>query len=82
MQRDFSHVKDIARAYRMIVESDNCEHVYNVGAGNAYRLYEMLNYIVGLNTQAIQINADASRIRPTDQEVICCDNSLICKECC
>lgn len=80
VQRDFSHVKDIVRAYRMIVESDDCEQVYNVGSGNAYRLDEMLNYIVGLSTQAIQVNVEASRIRPTDQEVICCDNSLICEE--
>ena len=77
VRRDFSHVKDIVRAYRMIVESDNCQQVYNVGSGKAYRLDEMLNYIVGLSKQNIQVKIDASRIRPTDQAVICCDSSLI-----
>lgn len=80
VQRDFSHVKDIVRAYRMIIESDDCEKVYNVGCGNAYRLDEMLNYVVGLSTQKIRVNVDARRIRPTDQAIICCDNSLIKRE--
>lgn len=32
VKRDFSHVKDVVRAYRMIVESDNYNHIYNVGS--------------------------------------------------
>lgn len=77
VKRDFSHVKDIVRAYRLIVESDNCELIYNVGSGNAYSLEEMLRYIVSLSSQEIKIEVDQSRFRPTDQPVICCDYNLI-----
>ena len=80
VKRDFSHVKDVVRAYRMIVESDNCNQIYNVGSGNAYSLEDMLTYIIGLSDQNIEIEVDQSRIRPTDQPVICCDRSLIGKE--
>lgn len=80
VQRDFSHVKDIVRAYRMIIESDECERVYNVGSGKAYGLDEMLDYIVGLSKQKIEVKVDPKRIRPTDQPLICCDHSLITKE--
>ena len=80
VKRDFSHVKDIVRAYRMIVESDNCEQIYNVGSGEAHSLEDMLTYIIGLSNQNIEIEVDQSRIRPTDQPVICCDYSLIQKE--
>lgn len=80
VQRDFSHVKDIVRAYRMIVESDECEKIYNVGSGKAYRLDEMLEYIVSLCSQKIDVKVDKRRIRPIDQTVICCDHSLITKE--
>lgn len=79
-KRDFSHVKDVVRAYRMIVESDNCNQIYNVGSGNAYSLEDMLTYIIGLSNQHIEIEVDQNRIRPTDQPVICCDRSLIGKE--
>lgn len=77
VKRDFSHVKDIVRAYRLIVESDNCELIYNVGSGNAYSLEEMLRYIVSLSSQEIKVEIDQSRFRPTDQPVICCDHNLI-----
>lgn len=80
VKRDFSHVKDVVRAYRMIVESDNCNQIYNVGSGNAYSLEDMLTYIIGLSNQHIEIEVDQNRIRPTDQPVICCDRSLIGKE--
>lgn len=77
VQRDFSHVKDIVRAYRMIVESDDCDTIYNVGSGKAYRLDEMLEYITGLSNQEITVEVDKERFRPSDQPVICCDHSLI-----
>lgn len=77
VKRDFSHVKDIVRAYRMIVESDNCERIYNVGSGTAQSLEDMLQYIIGLSSQEIRIEIDPSRFRPIDQPVICCDYNLI-----
>lgn len=80
VKRDFSHVKDIVRAYRMIIESDNCELTYNVGSGEAYSLENMLEYIIGLSNQNIKIEVDQSRFRPTDQPIICCDRGLIKKE--
>lgn len=77
VQRDFSHVKDIVRAYRMIVESEDCDIIYNVGSGKTHRLDEILNYIIGLCNQDITIEIDQNRFRPSDQLIICCDHSLI-----
>ena len=45
VRRDFSHVKDIVRAYRMILESKDDTQIYNVGSGKAYGLDELLEYI-------------------------------------
>jgi len=77
IKRDFCHVKDIVRAYLMIIESNNCRITYNIGSGKAYSLQKMLDYIIGLCSQKINIEVDPSRFRPTDQPVICCDYSLI-----
>ena len=76
-KRDFSHVKDIVRAYRMILESDDCETVYNVGSGMAHGLDEMLDYILKFSRQKITVEVDPKRFRPVDTPVICCDNGLI-----
>ena len=80
VKRDFSHVKDIVRAYRMVIESDNCELIFNIGSGKAYSLEKMLRYIIDLSSQKIDIEIDKNRFRPTDQPVICCDHSLITSE--
>lgn len=79
-RRDFSDVRDIVRAYRMILESDDCETIYNVGSGKAYGLNELLNYIVSLSSQKITVQVDADRVRPVDTPLICCDHSLITKK--
>ena len=80
VKRDFSNVKDIVRAYLMVIESDNCENVYNVGSGTAVTLRDMLDYIISLSNQPITVVKDPALIRPTDNPIICCDNSLIRKE--
>ncbi len=79
-KRDFSHVKDIVRAYRMILESDDCETVYNVGSGMAHGLDDMLNYILKFSRQEIKVEVDPARFRPVDTPAICCDNTLICEK--
>lgn len=76
-KRDFSHVKDIVRAYRMIIESDDCTKIYNVGYGKAYGLDQILAYIISLSSQKITVEVDPERFRPVDTPVVCCNRSLI-----
>ncbi|MEA5049496.1 MAG: GDP-mannose 4,6-dehydratase [Eubacteriales bacterium] len=80
VERDFSNVKDIVRAYRMIVESEDCKKVYNVGSGKAYRLSDLLVFITSLSGQPITIETDPARYRPADTQMICCDYQLIRKQ--
>lgn len=76
-KRDFSDVRDIVRAYRMIIESDDCSLIYNVGSGEAYSLSDLLKYIIELSSVDIKVEVDPERFRPTDQPVVCCDYTLI-----
>lgn len=78
--RDFSSVKDIVRAYRMIVENGDCTKVYNVGSGKAYSLQEMLDYIVSLCSVHVTVEVDPARFRPVDTPLVCCDYSAIEKD--
>ncbi len=80
VKRDFSHVKDVVRAYRMIVESEDCTKIYNVGSGKAYSLEELLGYIVKLSNQPVTVEVDENKLRPNDIPVICCDNTRIREE--
>lgn len=78
--RDFSHVKDIVRAYRMVVESEDNDVVFNIGSGQAHSLKELLDYIISLATVDIRVEVDPERFRPIDNPFICCDNTFIGKE--
>lgn len=77
VSRDFGNVKDIVRAYRMVLESDDCSLVYNIGTGNSVLLKELLQFIVSLSEQLITVEVDPTLIRPVDTPYICCDRSLI-----
>lgn len=77
VKRDFSDVRDIVRAYRMILESDDCETIYNVGSGKAFALGELLAYITTLSGLPISIEVNPALIRPVDTPVICCNRTLI-----
>lgn len=77
VSRDFGNVKDIVRAYRMVLESDDCSQVYNIGTGNSVLLKDLLQFIVSLSEQPITVEVDPTLIRPVDTPYICCDRSLI-----
>jgi GDP-D-mannose dehydratase len=79
-KRDFTDVRDIVAAYRMIFESNDYSSVYNVGSGKSYSLKDILNYIISLSTQEIKIQIDENKYRPIDTPVICCDNCKISEE--
>lgn len=75
IKRDFSDVRDVVRAYRLLLESDYAGTVFNIGSGKAYSLRELLESIISNCSQDILIEIDPTRFRPSDNPVICCDNS-------
>jgi GDP-4-dehydro-6-deoxy-D-mannose reductase len=79
-KRDFSDVRDIVRAYRMVLESEDSSKIYNIGSGSAYSLEELLKYIVSLSTQKIEIAVDSDKLRPADTPMILCNHDKIEKE--
>ena len=75
--RDFSNVKDVVKAYRMIIESDDCNIIYNVGTGKGVQLRKILDYVVSLSDQKITVKINDKLIRPIENSYICCNNSLL-----
>lgn len=75
--RDFSDVRDIVCAYRLIAECEDRIDVINVGSGTAYKLEELLNYIISLSGKEIKVIIDKEKFRPADLPYCCCNNSLL-----
>ncbi|MCY3781058.1 MAG: GDP-mannose 4,6-dehydratase [Chloroflexi bacterium] len=65
-KRDFTDVRDIVRAYRMIVASGQPGEAYNVASGLAYSIQELLDTLLGLSEARIETRIDSERLRPVD----------------
>lgn len=76
-RRDFTHVKDVVRAYRLIAEKGHSGEVYNVGSGVTYSAQEILDKLCAMANCPIRVEQDPAKMRPSDTPVICCDHSKI-----
>ena len=80
VSRDFTDVRDIVHAYRLVLESNNSSEIYNVGQGKSLLLSDILNYIISLSSKDIKVEINQDLIRPNDNAIICCDNNKIKKK--
>lgn len=79
-RRDFTHVRDVVRAYRLIAEKGTSGEVYNVGSGTTYSAQEVLDKLIAMASKTILVHQDPSKMRPTDTPVICCDHSKLTRD--
>ncbi len=79
-KRDFTHVKDVVRAYRLIAEKGRSGEIYNVGSGKTHSAGEILDRLIALSGSAVAVRPDPARMRPSDTPVICCDRSKLTRD--
>lgn len=72
-QRDFTDVRDIVRAYALLLERGRAGEIYNVGSGRAVMISEILLQIQQLCRVPFRIETDAAKLRPVDVPVIAAD---------
>ena len=65
-KRDFTDVRDIVRAYRLIVEKGRPGEAYNVASGVAHSIGRLLEILLGLSEIDIEVRVDPARLRPVD----------------
>lgn len=65
-KRDFTDVRDIVRAYSLIVEKGRPGQAYNVASGLAYSIGQLLDILLGLSEIDIKVQIDPARLRPVD----------------
>lgn len=64
--RDFTDVRDIVCAYRIIVNKSQTGEVYNVGSGHAIKIRDILDLLLSESKVKISVEIDKSRFRPID----------------
>lgn len=79
-RRDYTHVRDVVRAYRLIAEKGQSGEVYNVGSGTVSSAQEILDKLIAMAACPIRVEQDPTRMRPSDTPVICCDHSKLTRD--
>jgi GDP-4-dehydro-6-deoxy-D-mannose reductase len=64
--RDFCDVRDVVRAYRLLLERGTAGEVYNVGSGRAYSIRTLLSLLLDMSRVEIRVEQDPDRLRPSD----------------
>lgn len=68
-QRDMLDVADVAEAYALAVTASNSlvsGEIFNVASGRPQRISDILNQLLSFSSQAITIQRDPARDRPSD----------------
>jgi GDP-4-dehydro-6-deoxy-D-mannose reductase len=79
-RRDLTDVRDVVRAYRLIVERGRPGRPYNVCTGQAISIRELLDRLLARARVPIRIRADPARYRPNDVPLVVGDPSRIRNE--
>jgi GDP-4-dehydro-6-deoxy-D-mannose reductase len=69
-KRDFTDVRDVVRAYVMLIEHGKKGETYNIGSGHAVEINEILNEILKMSKIEIEKEIDENKIRPVDIPII------------
>ncbi|MBN1287433.1 MAG: GDP-mannose 4,6-dehydratase [Anaerolineae bacterium] len=72
-RRDFTDVRDVVRAYYLAVTKGTPGEAYNIGAGAAHSIRELLDTLLSLSTARIEVQQDPKRMRPSDVPLSVCD---------
>jgi GDP-4-dehydro-6-deoxy-D-mannose reductase len=69
-KRDFTDVRDVVRAYSLLIKKGQAGETYNVGSGKAIAIEEILKLILSFATVTISVEVDPTKLRPLDVPII------------
>jgi GDP-4-dehydro-6-deoxy-D-mannose reductase len=78
-KRDFTDVRDMVKAYSLIMEKGEFGEVYNIGSGRSYKISEILEMLLSFSSVKITVEIDKSLFRPIDDPELVCDSTKINK---
>jgi GDP-4-dehydro-6-deoxy-D-mannose reductase len=76
-KRDFTDVRDIVRAYALIMKYGEAGEAYNVGSGRVHSIQDVLETLLSFSVSKIEVKVDESRLRPSRIPVLQSDISRV-----
>lgn len=78
--RDFSDVRDVVRAYRLLVERGTSGRIYNVASGVGRSIRSVLDGLVARSRVPVSIELDPTKLRPSDTPALVGDPGRLRRE--
>lgn len=72
-KRDFTDVRDMARAYLLALRKGKPGEVYNIGSGKAVQLGAVVESLIRMSRKTITLEMDVRRARVAEADVYVCD---------
>lgn len=79
--RDFTDVRDVVRAYDLILRFGERGDVYNVCSGEGHKLKDLIAILERLTGIQAELNVDKSLFRPLENRALVGDNGKLRKRC-
>jgi GDP-4-dehydro-6-deoxy-D-mannose reductase len=65
-ERDILDVRDVCRAYRLLLDRSVPAGTYNIASGRTVTMQQVVDQLVALARVPVQVERDESRVRPAD----------------
>jgi GDP-4-dehydro-6-deoxy-D-mannose reductase len=72
-RRDFCDVRDVVRAYVLLITAGKPGEVYNLGSGESHSVQEILDALLGMSRVQMEVCQKTERLRPSDVPEVVCD---------
>jgi GDP-4-dehydro-6-deoxy-D-mannose reductase len=69
-ERDFTDVRDVARAYRFLADKGKPGEAYLICSGQLVKIQKLLNMLIDLSGVDVEVKLDPDRMRPSEQKQI------------
>ena len=79
-KRDYTDVRDVARAYRLLLRHGRRGEVYNVCSGASVSMRSIVDDLIAIAGARIPVELDPARLRPSDTPEIVGDNERLRSE--
>lgn len=77
VRRDYLDVRDVVRAYLLLIERGAPGHAYNVASGQPNGLDELVRMLVELSGTGARVEVDPALVRPVDVALLSGDSTAL-----
>lgn len=78
-RRDYTDVRDVVRAYRLLIEKGTPGEIYNVCSGQDFAVQHLADRLLALSGADMTLTIDPDLVRPVELPVLKGDNTKVVK---